>query len=61
MIIVKIAGFDKKADAEGLAKHYDDEEHPFTSCMNDPKMKEQYPEEERRKRVCGKMKSKIKD
>lgn len=58
-VIVKVAGFEKKADAEGLAKHYKSEEHPFTACMEDPKMREQYPDEERRKRVCGKMKSEI--
>lgn len=56
-VIVKIAGFEKKADAEGLAKHFDKEEHPFSKCMEE--LKDQYPDEERRKKVCGKMKSEI--
>lgn len=46
---------------EGLAKHYEGHEHPFSACMSDPKMVAQYPDEETRKQVCGKMKSMLAD
>ncbi len=31
----------------------------FDDCMNDPKMIERYPDEERRKKVCGALKSRL--
>jgi hypothetical protein len=42
---------------EGLAEHFSKYEHPFSACMEE--LAEDYPDEERRKRICGQVKALI--
>lgn len=48
-------------DAEGLARRFASEDHPFTACMNAPDMVDRYPDPEQRKQVCGAMKAAMPD
>jgi hypothetical protein len=44
-------------DAESLALHFAKYEHPFTACMEE--LADRYPDEERRKTICGAVKAHI--
>jgi hypothetical protein len=50
-------GLVTKDNIDNLAKHFEKEPHPFSACMDE--LAKQYPDEARRKQVCGAVKARI--